>query len=186
VAIDLLGQAEHGPTSPAVLVGDSELFANAVIAAVDRQLADNPTAAVAGQAWADVGEVIGCASREEMVDVCDAYAPEHLEIQTADDDWFVSRLTSYGSLFIGEQTTVAYGDKAIGVNQVLPTGRAARYTGGLWVGKFLKTLTYQRLSADGTAQVAAHVAAICDAELMLGHALSARVRLDRLATASGA
>jgi sulfopropanediol 3-dehydrogenase len=185
VAIDLLGQAEHGPTSPAVLVSDSESFGNAVIAAVDRQLADYPTAAVAGQAWADVGEVIVCASREEMVDVCDAYAPEHLEIQTADDDWFVSRLTSYGSLFIGEQATVAYGDKAIGVNHVLPTGRAARYTGGLWVGKFLKTLTYQRLSADGTAQVAAHVAAICDAELMLGHALSARVRLDRLATASG-
>jgi sulfopropanediol 3-dehydrogenase len=116
-------------------------------------------------------------------------APTHpsiLRSKTADDDWFVSRLTSYGSLFIGEQATVAYGDKAIGVNHVLPAGRAACYTGGLWVGKFLKTLTYQRLSAGGTAQVAAHVAAICDAELMRGHALSARVRLDRLATASGA
>jgi sulfopropanediol 3-dehydrogenase len=185
VAIDLLGQAEHGPTSPAVLVSDSEAFGNAVIAAVDRQLQDYPTAAVAGQAWADVGEVIVCASREEMVEVCDAYAPEHLEIQTADDDWFASRLTNYGSLFIGEQATVAYGDKAIGVNHVLPTGRAARYTGGLWVGKFLKTLTYQRVTADGTAQVASHVAAICDAELMPGHALSARVRLERLATVTG-
>jgi sulfopropanediol 3-dehydrogenase len=186
VAIDLLGQAEHGPDSPAVLVCDSEEFGRAVVAAIDTQLQSFPTAEVAAQAWAAVGEVVVCDSREEMVEVSDRYAPEHLEIQTADDDWFGARLTNYGSLFIGAQSTVAYGDKAIGVNHVLPTRGAARYTGGLWVGKFLKTVTYQRVTAEGTAEVAPHVAAICDAELMLGHARTARVRLERLAATTGA
>jgi sulfopropanediol 3-dehydrogenase len=186
VAVDLLGQAEHGPTSPAVLVCDSETFGRAVIDAVTHRLESFPTADVAGRAWADVGEVIVCDSREEMAAVSDRYAPEHLEIQTADPEWFAQRLTDYGSLFIGEQATVAYGDKAIGVNHVLPTGRAARYTGGLWVGKFLKTLTYQRVTEEGTAQVAPHTAAICDAELMLGHALTARLRMERAQATSAA
>jgi len=115
-----------------------------------------------------------------MARVSDAYAPEHLELQTRDDDWFSAHLRNYGSLFVGPSATVAYGDKAIGVNHVLPTERAARYTGGLWVGKFLKTLTYQRLTDQGTRRIAPVVAAICDAELMHGHAITARVRLERL------
>jgi sulfopropanediol 3-dehydrogenase len=180
VAADLLGQAEHGPTSPAVLVTDSERFGSAVAAAVDHWLRIWPTADVAGTAWADRGEIVVCADRDEIVAVSDRYAPEHLELQTADDDWFAERLRNYGSLFVGPRATVAYGDKAIGVNHVLPTERAARYTGGLWVGKFLKTLTHQRLTDEGTRRIAPVVAAICDAELMDGHAITARLRLDRL------
>jgi sulfopropanediol 3-dehydrogenase len=180
VAADLLGQAEHGPTSPAVLITDSEDFGRAVAAAVDRWLERWPTADVAGAAWADRGEIVVCADRTEMVAVSDAYAPEHLEVQTADDEWFAENLTNYGSLFVGPRATVAYGDKAIGVNHVLPTERAARYTGGLWVGKFLKTLTHQRLTDEGTRRIAPVVAAICDAEFMGGHAITARLRLERL------
>jgi sulfopropanediol 3-dehydrogenase len=180
VAADLLGQAEHGPTSPAVLVTDSDDVGRAVGDAVARWLERWPTADVAGAAWRDFGEIVVCADRGEMVAVSDAYAPEHLEIQTADDGWFQEKLRNYGSLFVGERATVAYGDKAIGVNHVLPTGRAARYTGGLWVGKFLKTLTYQRLTDEGTRRVAPVVAAICDAELMDGHAITARLRLEHL------
>jgi sulfopropanediol 3-dehydrogenase len=180
VAADLLGQAEHGPTSPAVLVTDSEEMGRAVAREVDRWLERWPTADVAGAAWRDRGEIVVCADRDEMVAVSDAYAPEHLELQTADDSWFQRNLRNYGSLFVGERATVAYGDKATGVNHVLPTERAARYTGGLWVGKFLKTLTYQRLTDEGTRRIAPVVAAICDAELMHGHAITARLRLDRL------
>jgi sulfopropanediol 3-dehydrogenase len=180
VAADLLGQAEHGPTSPAVLVTDSVQTARAVAREIDRWLERWPTEDIAGAAWRDHGEIVVCADRDEMVAVSDAYAPEHLEIQTADDRWFQENLRNYGSLFVGERATVAYGDKAIGVNHVLPTERAARYTGGLWVGKFLKTLTYQRLSDEGTRRIAPVVAAICDAELMHGHAITARLRLERL------
>jgi sulfopropanediol 3-dehydrogenase len=180
VAADLLGQAEHGPTSPAVLVTDSEDFGRAVARAVDRWLERWPTADVAGTAWRDRGEIVVCADRAEMVAVSDAYAPEHLEVQTADDEWFAANLSNYGSLFVGPRATVAYGDKAIGVNHVLPTEGAARYTGGLWVGKFLKTLTHQRLTDEGTRRIAPVVAAICDAELMHGHAITARLRLDAL------
>jgi len=180
VATDLLGQAEHGPNSPAILVTDSEAFGAAAIAAVERQLVDWPTADVAGVAWREVGEVVVCEDREQMASVSDRYAPEHLELQTRDDAWFEQRLRNYGSLFVGEQATVAYGDKAIGVNHVLPTSGAARYTGGLWVGKFLKTCTYQRLTDEGTRRVAPATAAICEAELMLGHALTATRRLERL------
>ncbi len=180
VAADLLGQAEHGPTSPAVLVTDSEEFAQAVVAAVDRWLETWPTADVAGAAWRDFGEVVVCGDHAEMAAVSDAYAPEHLEVQTRDDAWFEGALTNYGSLFVGPRATVAYGDKAIGVNHVLPTGRAARYTGGLWVGKFLKTLTFQRLTDEGVGRISPVVAAICDAEHMDGHAITARLRLDRL------
>jgi len=180
VAADLLGQAEHGPTSPAVLVTDSEDFGRAVSAVVDHWLESWPTAGVAGKAWRDRGEIVVCADHEEMAAVSDAYAPEHLELQTRGDAWFESRLRNYGSLFVGPRATVAYGDKAIGVNHVLPTERAARYTGGLWVGKFLKTLTFQRLTDEGTRRIAPVVAAICDAELMHGHAITARLRLEQL------
>jgi sulfopropanediol 3-dehydrogenase len=184
VAVDLLGQAEHGTNSPAILVTTSSDLGNAVIEHVDRLLETWPTAEVAGEAWRAAGEVVLCDSDEEMAEVSDRYAPEHLEVQTRDPDWFFARLTNYGSLFLGEQATVAYGDKAIGVNHVLPTSGAARYTGGLWVGKFLKTVTYQRVTEEGTRQVAPATAAICDAELMAGHALTARHRLEHLADLS--
>ena len=182
VAADLLGQAEHGATSPAVLVTDSEDFGRAVQAAVTTWLETWPTAEVARTAWETRGEIVVCADHDEMAATSDAYAPEHLEVQTTDDAWFTRRLRNYGSLFIGPRATVAYGDKAIGVNHVLPTGGAARYTGGLWVGKFLKTLTFQRLTDEGTARIAPVVAAISDAEHMGGHAITARLRLDRLST----
>lgn len=183
VAADLLGQAEHGPNSPALLVTTSPEFARAVLTEVDNWLAgDWPTAEVAGVAWRDCGTVVVCDSREEAAEISDTYAPEHLEVQTADDDWYVARLRNYGSLFIGPQSTVAYSDKAIGTNHVLPTGGAGRYTGGLWVGKFLKTVTYQRVTAEGSAAVAPPTAAVADAELMFGHALTARLRLADAAT----
>jgi len=178
VALDLLGQAEHGPNSPALLVTDSEDFGREVLRWVEDLLPGYPTAEVARRAWDEVGGVIVCDDADEMVRVSDAHAPEHLEVQTRDPEWSFERLTNYGSLFLGAQATVAYGDKAIGVNHVLPTGRAARYTGGLWVGKFLKTVTFQRVSEEGTRQVAPATAAICEAELMLGHALTARHRFD--------
>lgn len=177
-AADLLGQAEHGFNSPALLVTTNRAFGEAVIAEVDRWLStDWPTVEVAGGAWRDHGTVVVCESREEAVRVSDAYAPEHLEVQTADDPWYADNLRNYGSLFIGPESTVAFSDKSIGTNHVLPTGRAARYTGGLWVGKFLKTVTYQRLTAEGAGTIAPSTAAIADAELMLGHSLTARLRL---------
>ncbi|TDO69501.1 sulfopropanediol 3-dehydrogenase [Kribbella sp. VKM Ac-2571] len=179
VAADLLGQAEHGFNSPALLVTTSRSFGTAVISEVNRWLAgDWPTVEVAGGAWREHGTVVVCESREEAVQVSDAYAPEHLEVQTADDDWYAANLRNYGSLFIGPQATVAFSDKSIGTNHVLPTGRAGRYTGGLWVGKFLKTVTYQRLTAAGARSIAPSTAAIADAELMFGHALTARLRMD--------
>jgi sulfopropanediol 3-dehydrogenase len=178
VAADLLGQAEHGPTSPAVLVTDSEELAEAAATAVDRWLERWPTAEVAGQAWRDHGAIVLCEDAAEMVRVADELASEHVEVQTRDPQWFLERLTNYGSLFLGEHATVAYADKAIGTNHVLPTGRAARYTGGLWVGKFIKTVTYQRVTDEGSALVAPAAAAISDAEMMAGHALTARLRTE--------
>ena len=178
VAPDLLGQAEHGPTSPAVLVTTSRELGEAAIAAVDRLLDGWPTAAVAREAWRDHGEVLVVEDRQEALAVSDARAPEHLEVHAADPAWWRKRLRNYGSLFLGD-STVAYGDKAVGTNHVLPTGRAARYTGGLWVGKFLKTLTYQELTPEGTRAVAPAVAAISHAEGFGGHAITAEMRLAR-------
>jgi sulfopropanediol 3-dehydrogenase len=131
---------------------------------------------VSGRAWEDRGAIAVCASDEEMASLCDDLAPEHVQILTRDPRWFRDRLRNYGSLFLGPATTVAFGDKGIGTNHVLPTGGAARYTGGLWVGKFLKTLTWQQLTPAAAAAVAEPLAAICDAEQMLGHAVSARLR----------
>jgi sulfopropanediol 3-dehydrogenase len=145
---------------------------------VDRWLEHWPTADVAGVSWRDWGTVIVCSDDEELVKIADEVAPEHLEVQTADPEWFAVRLHNYGSLFLGTHATVTYSDKAIGTNHVLPTGRAARYTGGLWVGKFLKTVTTQRCTAEGSRLVAEHAAAVADAELMRGHAISARLRLN--------
>jgi sulfopropanediol 3-dehydrogenase len=179
VAADLLGQAEHGPTSPAVLVTTSADLGRAVMARVEELLLGWPTAEVAGPAWAACGEVVLVADREEAAAEADARAPEHLEVHAADPDWWRGRLRSYGSLFLGD-STVAYGDKAAGTNHVLPTGGAARYTGGLWVGKFLKTLTYQELTREGTLWIAPATAAISRAEGFAGHAITAEMRLARV------
>jgi len=178
VAADLLGQAEHGPTSPAILVTTSEDLANSVAIEVDRWLETWPTAPIAGVAWRDYGTIILSETDAEMVTLSDEIAPEHLQVQTADPEWFASRLSNYGTLFVGDHATVTYSDKAIGTNHVLPTERAARYTGGLWVGKFLKTVTTQRVTARGSATVAEPAAVVADAELMFGHAISARLRLN--------
>jgi sulfopropanediol 3-dehydrogenase len=181
VAADLLGQAEHGPTSPAVLVTTSRRLGRQVLDEIERLLPGWPTAAVAGPAWRDHGQVIVVRDRDEAIAVADEHAPEHLEVQVAPEelDAYADRLRNYGSLFLGDEATVAYGDKAVGTNHVLPTGRAARYTGGLWVGKFLKTVTFQELTAEGTRRVAPAVAAISHAEGFGGHARTAEMRLER-------
>lgn len=178
VAADLLGQAEHGPTSPAILITTSEDLARNTEVEVERWLETWPTASVAGVAWRDYGTIIICEDDTEMVKLSDKTAPEHLQIQTSDPEWFADRLRNYGTLFVGTHATVTYSDKAIGTNHVLPTERAARYTGGLWVGKFLKTVTTQRVTAEGSARVAEPAAVVADAELMFGHAISARLRLN--------
>jgi sulfopropanediol 3-dehydrogenase len=178
VAADLLGQAEHGPTSPAVLVTTSPELASAVAQAVEAWLQRWPTADVAGAAWRDLGTIVVADDDEEALRLANEIAAEHLEVQTRDPDWFLDRLTNYGSLFVGRGATVAFSDKAIGTNHVLPTGRAARYTGGLWVGKFLKTVTYQRVTEEGIRHVAPATIAICEAEGFGGHAITARVRLE--------
>jgi sulfopropanediol 3-dehydrogenase len=182
VAADLLGQAEHGPTSPAVLITTSRSLGNAVSAAIESLLVDWPTREVAGAAWRAHGSIAIVSDREEAVELSDEIAPEHLEVQVqeAELDYYLAALRNYGSLFLGEQATVAYGDKGVGTNHVLPTMGAARYTGGLWVGKFLRTCTYQRLTEDGTRAIAPTIAAICDAERFGGHAQTARMRLEKI------
>jgi sulfopropanediol 3-dehydrogenase len=182
VAVDLLGQAEHGPTSPAVTITTDAAHGRAILGAVQRLLeGDWPTAEVAGPAWRDYGAVLVAEDHEEAVRLANELASEHVEVQVSEDllDWYLDNLVNYGSLFLGEQATVAYGDKGIGTNHVLPTGRAARYTGGLWVGRFLKTLTHQRLTVEGAAAVGPDVVAIAEAEAMLGHARSVAERLGR-------
>lgn len=179
VAIDLLGQLEHGPTSVGWLVTTSERVGRAAIEAVERLLLDWPSGDVARRAWDDYSEVVLCDDRDEAASVADRLAAEHVEVHTADTGWYRDRLRNYGSLFLGPETTVAYGDKGIGTNHVLPTAGAARYTGGLWVGKFLKTVTYQEATREGTAQIAPTIEALCEAEHMLGHAITARIRRER-------
>jgi sulfopropanediol 3-dehydrogenase len=179
VACDLLGQAEHGPTSPAILVTTSRALGETVTREVERQLPTLGTQEVARQAWEANGEVILVDSDEEAARVADEYAPEHLEVQTRRDDWYRQRLRNYGSLFVGEEATVAYSDKTVGPNHILPTGGAARYTGGLWVGKFIKTVTYQRLTRQASARVAPIVARICEIEGMLAHKATADLRERR-------
>jgi len=178
IACDLLGQAEHGPTSPAILATTSEQIAWETIAEVERWLETWPTAEVSRMAWNDYGTVILVEDNDELVKVADDIAPEHLEVQCADTEWFVERLTNYGGLFVGTHANVVYGDKSIGTNHTLPTMGAARYTGGLWVGKYLKTVTTVRSTAEGSRQVAEHGAVVADAELMFGHAVASRLRLN--------
>lgn len=179
VACDLLGQAEHDPNSGICLICLSEKHARECLAALERQLAVLPTKAIAEQSWAANGIVYVADSPEEAISLSDDYAPEHLELQTADNEFYFERLTNYGSLFIGEETTVAYGDKTIGTNHILPTSRAARYTGGLWVGKFIKTVTYQRMTRAASVECGEVTARQCDVERMLAHAETARVRVKK-------
>jgi sulfopropanediol 3-dehydrogenase len=181
VAVDLVGQAEHGATSPVWLVTDSAALAEGVIARVPALIdaLPEPNRSAARAAWDDCAEVVVCADREEMAAVSDRYAPEHLHVQAADLGWWLGRLRAYGSLFLGEEVTVAYGDKAAGPNHVLPTGGAARYTGGLSVHKFLKTVTWQRGTREGTRALAGAVARISRLEGMEGHARTADVRLAK-------
>lgn len=179
-ATDLLGQAEHGANSPAVLLTNSEKLARETMAEVERLLKILPTAAVAAKAWEDYGEVIVCDSEEEMVREADRIASEHVQVMTRDPDYFLKHMTNYGALFLGPRTNVAYGDKVIGTNHTLPTNKAARYTGGLWVGKFLKTVTYQRvLSDEASAMIGEYCSRLCMLEGFAGHAEQANVRVRR-------
>jgi sulfopropanediol 3-dehydrogenase len=181
VAADLLGQAEHGPDSPAWLVTTSRRLGELVLEEIALQLRTLPTAAIAGQAWETFGEIIVVGSDAEAAAVSDEYAPEHLELQTGRNDWYLANLRNYGSLFVGEQSTVAYGDKGVGTNHTLPTAGAARYTGGLWVGKFIKTVTWQRLSDAASRRIAPIMGRICHEEGMLAHERTADIRFARYA-----
>jgi sulfopropanediol 3-dehydrogenase len=179
VACDLLGQAEHDPASGVCLIALSEEFARRTVEELEKQLAVLPTREVAALAWRDHGIVWVAESREEAIELSDRYAPEHLELHVEDADFYFERLRNYGSLFIGEETTVAYGDKTIGTNHILPTSKAARYTGGVWVGKFLKTCTYQRMTRAASVEIAEVTERQCELENMLAHAITARVRIER-------
>ena len=179
-AVDLLGQAEHGPTSPAVLLTTSEKLARETMAEVERQLTLLPTAGIARQAWAECGEVIVCDSVDEMIAKADELASEHVQVMTADPELFLRRLRNYGALFLGPRTNVSFGDKVIGTNHTLPTKKNARYTGGLWVGKFLKTCTYQRVLTDeASARIGEVCSRLCHMENFAGHGEQANLRVRR-------
>ena len=179
-AIDLLGQAEHGPTSPAILLTDSEKLANDTLKEVERQLEILPTAEIAKISWKEYGQVIVCDNIDEMVQVADELAFEHVQVMTEDPDYFHKNMTNYGALFLGSRTNVAFGDKVIGTNHTLPTKTAARYTGGLWVGKFLKTCTYQKVLTDeASALVGEYCSRLCALEGFSGHGEQANVRVRR-------
>ncbi|MHC1693656.1 MAG: histidinol dehydrogenase [Sphaerochaetaceae bacterium] len=179
VACDILGQAEHDPNCGQIVVCLSQSMALKVIGEIERQLITLPTREIAAQSWASNGQVIYAQSKDEAIAVMDDWAPEHLELLVEDVDYYFNRLHNYGSLFIGEETTVAYGDKSIGTNHILPTGRAARYTGGVWVGKFLKTVTYQRMTREASVRIGEVTARQCRAERMIAHALTAEMRTER-------
>lgn len=179
-ATDLLGQAEHGYNSPAVLVTTSRRLAEETLAEIDRILAILPTAETAGASWRDYGEVILCDSYDEMLQVAEDVASEHVQVMTDRDDWFLENMTAYGALFLGPRTNVANGDKVIGTNHTLPTRKAGRYTGGLWVGKFLKTHSYQRVTTDAAAaRIGAYGSRLCMLEGFVGHAEQCNLRVRR-------
>lgn len=186
VATDLLGQAEHGPNSPAVLVTSSVELAEQVPGEIERQLAVLPTAEVARAAWKTHGEILLVADREEMLREADRIASEHVEVLTEDPRWFLERMTNFGALFLGPETNVAYGDKVVGTNHTLPTRGAARYTGGLWVGKFMKTCSYQQLTAEASAKIGAYCSRLCSIERFWGHKEQADLRVRRYGAASKA
>ena len=178
-AADLLGQAEHGPNSPAVLLTNSEQLARDTMAEVERQLTVLPTAEVAGAAWRDYGQVIVADSYEEMVAVADDIASEHVQVMTRDPNYFLANMRNYGALFLGAETNVSYGDKVIGTNHTLPTKKAARYTGGLWVGKFLKTCTFQRCTEEASLMIGEYCSRLCAVEGFMGHKEQADIRVRR-------
>ena len=179
-ATDLLGQAEHGPTSPAILVTNSKELARETIKEVNRQLKVLPTAAIAEKSWADYGQVILCENEAEMLEVSNEIACEHVQVMTQNPDFFLENMTNFGALFLGPETNVSYGDKVIGTNHTLPTRKAARYTGGLWVGKFLKTCTYQRItSPEASALIGEYCSRLCAIEGFAGHKEQADIRVRR-------
>ena len=176
---DLLGQAEHGPNSPAILITTSERIANELPAEIERQLGILSTADVAGVAWRDYGQIILVESIDEAVQVADRIASEHVEVLTANPDYFLQHMRNYGALFLGKETNVAFGDKVIGTNHTLPTRGAARYTGGLWVGKFLKTVTYQRVTPEASAMIGEVGSRLCEIEGFAGHKEQCDLRVRR-------
>ena len=180
-AADLLGQAEHGPTSPAVLLTDSKALAQDTMKEVERQLDILPTGEVARAAWETYGQVIVCDNDEEMLQEADRIASEHVQVMTKDPNYFLNNMTNYGALFLGPETNVSYGDKVIGTNHTLPTKGAGRYTGGLWVGKFIKTHTYQRITEDASVEVGKYCSRLCALEGFAGHKEQADIRLRRYA-----
>lgn len=179
VACDLLGQAEHDPNSGIALICFSEAFGQAVLGEVERQMAILPTREIAQVSWSTNGRIYVAENLAEAVSLSDEYAPEHLEIHVVNPDYFLEKLTNYGSLFIGEETTVAYGDKCIGTNHILPTGKSARFTGGVWVGKFIKTVTYQKMTPAASYEIGKVAQRLCEAEKMIAHAFTARERVAR-------
>jgi sulfopropanediol 3-dehydrogenase len=179
-ATDLLGQAEHGYNSPAVLVTNSRALAEGTLSEIDRILEILPTAGTAGVSWADYGEVILCDTYDEMLGVADEIASEHVQVMTDRDDWFLENMTCYGALFLGPRTNVSNGDKVIGTNHTLPTKKAGRYTGGLWVGKYLKTHSYQKITTDeAAAKIGAYGSRLCLLEGFVGHAEQCNMRVRR-------
>lgn len=181
-AADLLGQAEHGPNSPAILLTNSEKLARETMTEIERQLKVLPTAAIASKAWAEYGQVIVADSYEEMVTIADDIASEHVQVMTEDPEYFLSNMTNYGALFLGPRTNVSYGDKVIGTNHTLPTKKNARFTGGLWVGKFIKTCTYQRVLTDeASVMVGEYCSRLCAIEGFAGHKEQADIRVRRYA-----
>ena len=179
-ATDLLGQAEHGPDSPAILLTTSHKLAEDTMREVERLLTILPTADIARRAWENYGEVIVAQDDAEMVRIADEIASEHVQVMTRDPDYFLHNMTNYGALFLGNRTNVSYGDKVIGTNHTLPTGKAARYTGGLWVGKFLKTCTYQRVLTDeASAMIGEYCSRLCALEGFAGHGEQANIRVRR-------
>ena len=179
-ATDLLGQAEHGPTSPAILLTNSENLAKQTMKEVDRQLNTLSTSDTAAPAWRDYGQVIVADSYDEMVEIANDLAFEHVQVMTDRDDWFLENMSNYGSLFLGPRTNVSYGDKVIGTNHTLPTLKAARYTGGLWVGKYIKTCTYQKVLTDeATVKIGEYCSRLCELEGFAGHQEQADLRVRR-------
>jgi sulfopropanediol 3-dehydrogenase len=179
-AADLLGQAEHGPNSPAILLTTSEKLGHETMAAIAKQLEWLPTAEIARKAWHDFGQVIVAEDDAEMVKIADQIASEHVQVMTRDPDYFLNNMTNYGALFLGHLTNVSYGDKVIGTNHTLPTRGAARYTGGLWVGKFMKTCTYQRvLTPQASVMVGEYCSRLCALEGFAGHKEQADIRVRR-------
>jgi sulfopropanediol 3-dehydrogenase len=178
-ATDILGQAEHGPNSPAILLTTSRRLAEDTVKQIEKQLTVLPTADVAGQAWKDYGQVILCKDNAEMVKEADRLASEHVQVMTKNNDYFLNNLSNYGALFLGPETNVSFGDKVIGTNHTLPTRKAARYTGGLWVGKFIKTCTYQRVKPEASAMVGEYCSRLCEVEGFAGHKAQADIRVRR-------